>query len=515
MAAARPVAVGAATRRLTGLWVGTALQLALLASLPAALVLMAGGLVTAEVLFAMDAVGVALRWAIVIVPATLVLVEGLRRLVSRVDDSAVGVPLAEPDQPRLWALVGRLAEVAATRPPDEIYLTADANASVLEETRLVGLIGGRRRMFVGAPLVAGLSGAELAAVLTHELAHFGNRDTRLSGQAYRSRRAFVGTVSALDRTDLFERMLAALLTGYLKVCTRASAGLSRRQERSADEAAAGAVGSVAAAAALRAIPPIQQTWRLFTDHHLALGWDEGYLPADVMGGYAEFRAALDADPDAARPPAAAATPYDTHPPLPARVAAVEALHTAAAVDLAAGPAVDLLDAPAPVLDAAVLSGLVPEARGKARVDWTTLATVCGRAAARSAAAELGTAARALGREPTLRTLLAALDAGRLADLSSSGLDPRRARTLGARARRELARQAVRPALAAAVQSALAEAGFGRWELVWPSALRFAAAEPHAGTVADLVDAALGDVADTSGLRRLLSDADLDRNLTAT
>lgn len=202
------------------LWVRAVLGVALLAAVPLVMLLMLGGLVVAEAWVLSHHYS---SWTLLIAPAGLVLLKGFHTLIREVGTPTAGVPMTERDQPELWDLVRRIAEVAGTRPPDEIYLIADANASVVEDCRFLGLVSTRRRMFVGAPLIAGLLADQLAAILTHELAHYSNRDTRLSGLTYRGRRAFAGTVAALNQ-DWFQKILASLLAVFLALYLRASAG---------------------------------------------------------------------------------------------------------------------------------------------------------------------------------------------------------------------------------------------------------------------------------------------------
>jgi Zn-dependent protease with chaperone function len=95
-----------------------------------------------------------------------------------------GLVVGEADQPRLWHEVRELAGFAATRPPDEIQLVAAANAGVAEETSLLGLVGGTRKMSLGAPLLVGLSREQLRAVLAHELGHYSGRHTALDALTY-------------------------------------------------------------------------------------------------------------------------------------------------------------------------------------------------------------------------------------------------------------------------------------------------------------------------------------------
>lgn len=481
------------------LWVRAVLGVALLAAVPLVMLLMLGGLVVAEAWVLGHHYS---TWTLLIAPAGLVLLKGLHTLIREVGTPTAGVPMTERDQPELWDLVRRIAEVAGTRPPDEIYLIADANASVVEDCRFLGLVSTRRRMFVGAPLIAGLLADQLAAILTHELAHYSNRDTRLSGLTYRGRRAFAGTVAALNQ-DWFQKILASLLAVFLALYLRASAGLSRRQERAADEAAARAVGSGVAASALRELGAIIESWRLFVDNQLVWGWDAGYLPADAFAGYAELRTAHTEELDRIRRnPPERSTPYDTHPPMAERVAAIEAMAAEPVVEVGHRSAASLLLDPDAMLDAALLSGLVPQAREKARVDWNTLANARGLlVTARIAEQVLGAAAKLTGGKPTIGALLEVLDQGRLTELPPTRPDD----NLGPRVRRELAHPEVHKGLSAVISIALADAGAASWKPRWPFGVEFTA-EPYATELPALLDAALADPPDTTGLRTLLDNA---------
>ena len=104
----------------------------------------------------------------------------------RVRDIA-GVEVTAADQPALWHRVHQLAAQVGTRPPRRIFLVPEVNAAVWENTRLLGLIPGKRQMMVGVPLLMALTPAQLDAVLAHELGHYGNRDTRLGGLVGRTR----------------------------------------------------------------------------------------------------------------------------------------------------------------------------------------------------------------------------------------------------------------------------------------------------------------------------------------
>lgn len=79
------------------------------------------------------------------------------------------IALERRDAPGLYALVERIAARLGTAPPDQTFLIPGANAYV----QLRGLRSGRGRtmMAVGYDLFAGLTQAQLAAVIAHEIAH--------------------------------------------------------------------------------------------------------------------------------------------------------------------------------------------------------------------------------------------------------------------------------------------------------------------------------------------------------
>ena len=129
--------------------------------------------------------------ALVLVPASLA--SAVRRAVTRgghrPGQEPGGLVLTEQDQPGLWAEVRELAAATATRAPDEIRLVPDVNAAVSEATRPFALGPSIRRMFLGAPLLQGVSRNQLRAVLAHELGHHSTADARVGGLVHRGRHA--------------------------------------------------------------------------------------------------------------------------------------------------------------------------------------------------------------------------------------------------------------------------------------------------------------------------------------
>ncbi|MGW4609497.1 M48 family metallopeptidase [Streptomyces sp. NPDC004532] len=112
-----------------------------------------------------------------------------------------GLPVTPETQPKLWAEVREASRKACTVEPDALFLTGDVNAAVTERARLLGLLPGPRSLYLGVPLLTGLTTPELHAVLAHEFGHFSNQDTRLAGVTMRSRAAVLHTVDAFRAHD--------------------------------------------------------------------------------------------------------------------------------------------------------------------------------------------------------------------------------------------------------------------------------------------------------------------------
>ncbi|HEX8866936.1 MAG TPA: hypothetical protein VF821_14860, partial [Lentzea sp.] len=142
-------------------------------------------------------------------------------------------------------------------------------------------------------------------------------------------------------------------------------------------------------------------------------------------------------------------PYDSHPPLQDRIAAIDALAIEPESGWGDRPALELLTDPTPLLDSAVMNSLSAEAAAKTRVDWATLSHI------------------------------------------------------GARARREMARGEVLPELSALVALAFSDAGLAHWELDWLGRTTFVTSASDFD-MTDHLDAAVAGT--TSGLRDALAAA---------
>jgi Zn-dependent protease with chaperone function len=88
-----------------------------------------------------------------------------------------GHKLARDEAPALVDLVEATAAALQSPRPDEIILTSDINAAVVDLPRFA-LFGSRRWLIIGLPLLDLLPKDELGAVLAHEFAHLSRRHGR-------------------------------------------------------------------------------------------------------------------------------------------------------------------------------------------------------------------------------------------------------------------------------------------------------------------------------------------------
>ncbi len=230
-----------------------------------------------------------------------------------------GVPIARADAPRLWELVDAAAGAAGVRPPHAVVVVADAGVTVGERTRLLGLIGGRRDLYLGLPLLQAWDDDRVAAAVAHELAHGSPRLSRWAPMAYRGRVAVARTVPRISPRNPAGPLLRAYAAAYRRVDLPAG----HAQELAADRVAAGFAGAAATAAVLRDRPALEGMQRIFYAEYVSPGWRTGHVPDDIFGGFLRMLAAR-ADEMAllrTREPAPPG-PWEAHPPLPERLAAL-------------------------------------------------------------------------------------------------------------------------------------------------------------------------------------------------
>lgn len=251
----------------------------------------------------------------------------------------ISMPLAEPARgydvpsdraPELWALVHRVADEVGTRRPDRLRIIDEVNAYVVEQSYLLGLKGGTRVLYLGAPLLLGLPPEQVRAVLCHEFGHYTHGHTRLGPLVYRG-------ADVLDRARLrwaqdlrdsttdaaLSQLGMCFLWWYGRAYTRVTAAVRRRQELEADQTAAGVAGASATADALRGIAALMVVWREFlADQPEPIATSDGavrmFHRALLDTSYRQRLADLRGNP-----PLVAASRFDAHPSLTQRLALLD------------------------------------------------------------------------------------------------------------------------------------------------------------------------------------------------
>jgi Zn-dependent protease with chaperone function len=278
--------------------------------------------------------------------------------------SPAGVAVTRQDAPALWGMIDAAATAAGVRPPDGVTVVAGATATLAEHPRLAGLLGGRRELYLGLPLLQAWDEPRLRAAVAHELAHGTPRLGWFAPMAYRGRLALGRIVPRIPRRS----PAGPLLRAYARWARRVDAPFGREQELAADRIAAEFAGARPAAEVPRDGPALEGMQQLFYTEYLSPGWQAGYVPDDVFGGLLRVLAARADDMAVLRaqdpePPGE----WDAHPPPADRLAALADLITEGPEPAERPPAGDLVP-DLPALGRALQAVAFPPA-GRAVVGW--------------------------------------------------------------------------------------------------------------------------------------------------
>lgn len=246
-----------------------------------------------------------------------------------------GVLLQPSAHPKLFEEIHQLAADLNEPVPEEVYLIGAVNAWVADRGGILGF-GSRRVMAIGLPLFSILSVSEFRGVLAHEFAHYYGGDTKLGPFVYRTQSAVARALQNTARFGagvslpwlfrLVQRGVAHLLNWYFLLFLRVINFVSRKSEFRADELACIIAGNSAVAEGLRKIHGAGWAWLLYWASEvspLAIG---GHIPP-IAAGFAQFLAAPTVAPQIAQYlekelVGGESDPYDSHPPLRQRLAAV-------------------------------------------------------------------------------------------------------------------------------------------------------------------------------------------------
>lgn len=232
-----------------------------------------------------------------------------------------GPILERSAQPRLFAEIDGVAERMRQALPEEVYLVGDMNAFVAERGGVLGW-GSRRVMGIGLPLLQMLTVGQLRAVLAHEFGHYAGEDTRLGPWLYKAREDMGRTIASFEEGS----PLHAVFSWYGLLFLRITQAFSREQEYAADLWAANLYGSKAIGEGLKACEWGAKCYELYWRTEVEPLLEAGFLPP-LGEGFARFggssfaeQAIADLDSQTVE-----ADPYDSHPALEERLAALAGL----------------------------------------------------------------------------------------------------------------------------------------------------------------------------------------------
>jgi Zn-dependent protease with chaperone function len=243
-------------------------------------------------------------------------------------DPPKGLVLDRKEAPALWAEIERIRKAMKAPAPHQVLISNELNASIQQVPRL-GILGFYRTyLTIGLPLAAALTPDELRAVLAHEYGHIAGAHGRFGVWIYRVRATWMQVLDSLEeRRHPALALFRAFLRWYAPFFDAYTAVLRRAHEFEADRDAARVAGAEAAAAGLCRL------------NVAARFMDEAYWPGVLTEVPERSRAPEDTvrrllhqAPGAALHPDAAAwlaeeaalatEPWDSHPSLADRLAAL-------------------------------------------------------------------------------------------------------------------------------------------------------------------------------------------------
>ena len=252
-------------------------------------------------------------------------------IVPRPDRFAPPGPLLGPNaQPALLAAIRSVAEATRQQMPAEVYLVDDVNAWVAQRGGIMGF-GSRRVMGLGLPLLQMVTARQLRAVLAHEFGHFYGGDTRLGPWVYKTREAIGRT---LDNLAEHSEALQIPFQMYGALFLRLTHAVSRQQELTADALAVRVVGAQPLAEGLRVTHVGGAAFEAYWSQEVAPVLEKGFRPP-ITEGLGRFMSVGAVEDSMAKLLDAVmeeeeGDPYDTHPPLRERLAALHVSESARA-----------------------------------------------------------------------------------------------------------------------------------------------------------------------------------------
>jgi heat shock protein HtpX len=367
---------------------------------------------------------------ILFLAGVVIAVAMLWSLVPRREKFEAPGPLLERDShPRLFDELDDIAGALNEPLPREVYLIGQVNAFVADRGGILGF-GSRRIMAIGLPLLSTLNVSEFRGVVAHEFGHYYSGDTSIGPWVYKTQAAMIRTFQNIGTLEgvrvaavhLMYGLVSFVLKQYFVGFLRVVNFVSRKKEHRADELACLVAGSPACIRAMRKVHGSGMAWTPYWNSEVAPVLDQGCKP-DIADGFSRFLAAPEiaaqVEKGVERQIAEGKTqPYDTHPPLGDRIAAIERL-SIAATEENLEPALSLLGAPDTV-ELQFLKFINPKLEESllCRVGWDVLGTMVTIPAWKSAVTAYGSLLQGITAE-SLPDVIA-----RLPDIGKQIRDPK-------------------------------------------------------------------------------------------
>lgn len=93
-----------------------------------------------------------------------------------------GFDLKQKDAPALFNLIEIMCKRIGIKPPVSIRIDNNVNAAAGPEKGIISLLQGRMRLYIGLPILAGMSAKQFVGVLAHEFGHFAQPGAMLAYQ---------------------------------------------------------------------------------------------------------------------------------------------------------------------------------------------------------------------------------------------------------------------------------------------------------------------------------------------
>lgn len=235
----------------------------------------------------------------------------------------MGRLLKRSQAPELWRHLDALADTLGTAPPEHVVVGTDANFFVseyplrLEQQRL------GRTLYLSLPLLATLERDEASAVLAHEMAHFSGDDTLYSRKLAPLLDRFSAYLEALHAGGISLPVFYFMLA-YWSLFQLSLSRTSKQREFRADALGAAQTSAEAAGRALLKIA----AYCSFRDKVEAEAVQADALQPDLRvgdklaQGFVGYVESPELDELFEADPSNFGHPFDSHPPLSARLAAL-------------------------------------------------------------------------------------------------------------------------------------------------------------------------------------------------